>query len=363
MQRKDLPMRTVALSALLVGFAVGCSPDTTEPLGATPDELDASDLRDSQSSAQRLRYTQFDITAGPATHDGWFPRGLTPQGEVIGQAFNCNEDNSVCAQDVVKRRRNGQFVVLAADFMINDVNGRGDAGGCTFNPVTSTGQAGIVRENGKLELIAPVPGEMSSCVSRVSNSGVAFVTTTDSNFVNNVYVSDRGKIRPFTVQNVSVEDINDEGQIAGIQFNIPNRAYRFDSQSQTTTILEPLSPDPQSWGFAINHRGEVLGTSFDFNGSVQRIGVWSRQNEFQTSLIATPDFIANSLSWNEQGLIVLSNTSDGNTYLVPSPGVRLDLAQLLTNPPAASGLQVIAVNRNGDIVGSAGASALLFRRD
>ena len=69
--------------------------------------------------------------------------------------------------------------------------------------------------------------------------------------------------------------------------------------------------------------------------------------------------------WNEQGLIVVSNTSDENTYLVPSPGVRLNLADLVTNPPAASPLQAIAVNDRGDIVAAslADGSVFLFRRD
>ena len=99
-------MRVVASSALLLVFAVGCAPDTTEALGATADELGAGNPSETQLNAKELRYTQIDITAGPTTHDGWLPRGLTPQGELIGQAFNCNENNSVCAQDVVKRRRN-----------------------------------------------------------------------------------------------------------------------------------------------------------------------------------------------------------------------------------------------------------------
>jgi hypothetical protein len=338
--------------------------------GAPPS--DASETWDEASadlSPRHFRYKQVDITAGPANADGWFPRGLSDQAEVIGQAFDCNDDFTICSQQVVKRRNNGEFIVLEENFLVNDVNSRGDAGGCTFDPVTLLGQAGIVRVNGRLELIPPLPGEMSSCVSRVSDSGVAFVTSTDPNFVTSVYVFDRGRIRPFPVLNVSVEDINDRAQVAGIQFTEPNRAYRFDARTQTTTILEPVPPDPQSWGLAINRRGEVLGTSFDFDGSIQRIGKWNRNDEFETSLVGgngTPEFpvIASSVTWNERGLIVLSNTSDGSTYLVPSPGVRLNLADLVKNAEPPSGLQVLAVNQRGDLVAAGpDGSALLFRRD
>jgi hypothetical protein len=349
-------MRVVILSTVLVAFGVGgCAAEVSEPLDQTVDTL----------GGRHLRYTQVNITAAPAPYDSWFPRGLSEDGEVIGQATDCNEDSSICRQDVVKRNRNGSFTVLERGFLVDDVNGRGDAGGCTFNPVTFLGQAGIVRENGRLELIPPQPGEMASCVSRVSDSGVAFVTSTDPDFVNSVYVYDRGRKRPFPVSNVSVEDINDSAQLTGIQFDFPNRAYRFDARTQTTTLLQPVPPDPQSWGSAINRQGEVLGTSFDFDGSIQRIGKWNRRNQFETSLVATPTFIANLVKWNEQGLIVASGTSDGNTYLIPSPGVRLDLADLVRNPPAASSLQAIAVNQRADIVASSQAdgSVYLYRRD
>jgi hypothetical protein len=356
-------MRASTSATSLIAFVLaGCAAETSAPSDAV-DEV-AADL-----NAKQFRYTQIDITAAPPNVDGWFPRGLSDHGEVIGQAFDCNEDFSVCLQIVVKRRVNGQFTVLEEDFVVNDVNSRGDSGGCTTHPVNFEGQAGIVRVDGRLELIPPLPGEMSSCVVKVSDSGIAFVASTDPDFVTSAYVFDRGRIRPFTVQNSVVNDINDHAQFAGIQFFNPNRAYRFDARAQTTTLLEPVAPDPQSWGFAINRQGEVLGTSFAFDASVQRIGKWNRKNQFETSIVGgtgNPEFpvITNTLHWNEQGLIVLSNTDDGNAYLVPSPGVRLNLADLVRNGPVASLLQGIAVNKRGDIVAAGGEGLVfLFRRD
>ncbi len=352
-------MRALIVSTLLVAFGVG---------GCGAEPADVSDEASAATNVKNLRYRQVNITAGPENEDGWFPRGLSAQGEVIGQAFDCNEDFTVCSQDVVKREGNGQFTVLAENFFVNDVNSRGDAGGCTFDPVTFLGQAGIVRVNGRLELIPPLPGEMSSCVSKVSDSGVAFVTSTDPNFVASVYVLDHGKILPFPVLNVTVEDINDKAQVAGTQGDGPgDHAYRFDARTQTTTILPPVPPDPFSSGVAINRQGEVLGFSQDFGG-IQRIGKWNRKNAFETSLIGgVPAFptITSSVTWNEQGLIVASATSDGNTYLIPSPGVRLNLADLVKNGPAPSQLQVLAVNDHADIVAAslADGSAFLFQRD
>jgi hypothetical protein len=333
---------------------VGCTAEVSEPVDETAESV----------AATRFRYTQVNITAGPLNQDGWFPRGLSEDGEVIGQAFDCNEDFTICTQDVVKRRRNGQFSVLEEDFFVGDVNNRGDAGGCTSEPGFEN-QAGIVRENGKLELIPRLPGEVSSCVSNVSDSGVAFVASSDENFVVSVYVFDRGRILPFPVLDVTVVDINDKAQLTGTQFTPDVRAYRFDARTQTTTLLQPVPPDPASTSFDINRQGEVLGTSFDFDGTIQRIGKWNRQNEFETSLVATPDFIANSVTWNERGLIVLSATSDEHTYLLPSPGVLINFSELVKNPPVASALQVIAMNQRADIVAfsQADGSVFLYRRD
>jgi len=353
-------MRAATLWTVLAAFGVaGCGVEMSDP----PDQTGGA------IAAARPRYEQVDVTAGPANLDGWFPRGLTDNGDVIGQGFDCNDDFSVCSQTVLRRGRNGKFTVLENNFLINDVNSRGDSGGCTFDPVTFLGQAGIVRANGALELIPPQPGEMSSCVSNVSDSGVAFVTSTDPNFVASVYVFDRGQKRPFPVQNVTVNDINDRAQIAGIMGEGPgNRAYRFDARRQITTILEPVAPDAFSWGLAINRRGEVLGYSFADFDALHRIGKWNRQNQFETAVIeGIPTFpaISNSLTWNEQGLIIESATSDGNTYLIPSPGVRLNLADLVKGGQAASSLQVQAVNQQADLLAFrlTDGSSFLFRRE
>src|SRR5687768_4383997 len=100
-------MRVVFVSTVLVAFGVlGCAAEVSEPLDETAEAV----------AATRFRYTQVNITAGPPNQDGWFPRGLSEDGEVIGQAFDCNDDFTICTQDVVKRRRNGEFTVLEEDF-------------------------------------------------------------------------------------------------------------------------------------------------------------------------------------------------------------------------------------------------------
>ena len=57
--------------------------------------------------------------------------------------------------------------------------------------------------------------------------------------------------------------------------------------------------------------------------------------------------------WNDRGLIVITQTDDGNSYLVPAKDVRLNLADLVDRPlpPFTS---IVGVNNRGDLVGFGG---------
>lgn len=65
----------------------------------------------------------------------------------------------------------------------------------------------------------------------------------------------------------------------------------------------------------------------------------------------------NQLVFNEHGLIAVSRTTDQHSYLVPKPGVRLDLADLIdapwpTDPALPWDTSVMTdVNLRGDMVG------------
>jgi hypothetical protein len=127
-----------------------------------------------------------------------------------------------------------------------------------------------------------------------------------------------------------------------------------------------VAPDPHSWGQALNRHGEVLGYSFIFDG-IERIGKWDRRDRFQVSFIeGTPEFptISNRLIWNEAGLIVISFTDDGNTYLVPTPGTRLNLADLVVGAAAPGSLVALQINKAGDFQATSaadGSFVLLLR--
>ena len=157
-------------------------------------------------------------------------------------------------------------------------------------------------------------------------------------------------------------DINNQGIIAGNK-RIPtqllgDRGFRFDSRTEKMTVLQPVR-EPNSQAQDINNRGTVLGYSY-VPGKIERIGVWDRNERFETYFVeGTSEFptISNRLRFNDNNLIVISLTSaasNRDSYLVPRPGVRLNLADLVENLPSTEGsLWIINhVNNRGDMVGS-----------
>jgi hypothetical protein len=105
----------------------------------------------------------------------------------------------------------------------------------------------------------------------------------------------------------------------------------------------------------INARGDVLGYSFtDFASSAyhERIGVWDHNGVFQTYFFETLN--TSTLVFNDHNQIVITNSTDGNSYLVPAPGTRLDLASLVSNLPAGLQLSlVVSIDNAGNMTGFA----------
>jgi hypothetical protein len=351
-------MRMKIIAALLGFVALGCAMDLAEPA----DEAQAVLRRDT------FAYEQIDITTPPAEYDFWGPTGLSNQGDVYGTGFACDDEFVVCALDLLKLDRYGEFSVVVPDFSASEVNGHGDVGGCVITDFQAgLAQAAIVHANGNLELVPALPGEISSCVLQMSDAETAVVSSFDEAFVETLYVrrNRRNLSFPLTAE---IRDVNDHGVVAGILLleSGDERAYRFDSRTQTLTILEPIAGDPQSWGLGINRRGDVLGYSFTLN-AVERIGHWNRNEEFETHFVeGTPEFptLSNDLIWNERGVIVVSLTSDANAYLIPRPGVRLNLQDLVADAAVPPSLVAIDINDGADFIATSivEGTSFLYRR-
>jgi hypothetical protein len=354
-------MRIIAASVVLVGFvALGCAIDVAEPARETGEV--ETDLR-----AGKLAYEQVDITAAPPEYDFWGPTGVSNHGDVYGTGFACDDEFIVCSLDLLKLDSDGEFSVVASDFSASEVNGHGDVGGCVVTDFElGLSQAAIVHANGNIELVPPLPGEISSCVIQMSDAETAVVISFDETFAQTIYVRRNQSNLAFPLA-AQIRDVNDHGVVAGIlSTEAGERAYRFDSRTQTTTILEPVAGDPHSWGLGINRRGDVLGYSFIFDG-VERIGNWNRSEEFETHFVeGTPEFptISNDLIWNEGGVIVVSFTLDENTYVVPEPGVRLNLQDLVGDAVVPSTLLALDINDGADFVAASifEGTSFLYRR-
>ena len=225
-----------------------------------------------------------------------------------------------------------------------------------LDPDQHTTQAALFT-NTAVQLIAPLHNdEFTSAVRLLTDSRIAFVDSLDTNFELSQYLTRRGNVTPLDFGGFPDHlDINDRGRISGtFRRQAGDRAFRYAPFSGQLRLLEPLPTEPNSWGQAINSRGHVLGYSFVFGGR-ERIGVW-RGARFRTYFVeGTAQFptVSNRLVWNEQGLIVITDTTDLNSYLVPRPGVRLKLADL-TRGPLPAWTEIIDVNNNGDLIGVGG---------
>jgi hypothetical protein len=158
--------------------------------------------------------------------------------------------------------------------------------------------------------------------------------------------------------------INNTGIIAGRTGNSFDgaRGFRFNPRTGRTMLLEPVSPDTLAWGLGINNRGDVLGYSFVLGAPYhERIGVWNRHGHFKTYFVET--ISSNLLVFNDNNLIVITLAPGDNSYLVPQPGVRLNLADLMDNLPAGQTLRYIfVINNRGDMLGSGAQGSFLLRR-
>jgi hypothetical protein len=149
--------------------------------------------------------------------------------------------------------------------------------------------------------------------------------------------------------------ITDDQRIIGTLFdrNVgADRGFVYDLKTGGLTTFQPLAGDTHTWAMGVNHSGEVLGYSF-ISGSTEHIGVWDKRGQFTTYFTeGTPDYptVSNSLVFNDRDQIVISATTDGNTYLVPSVGTRINLNSLVPDLPTDS--FVIGINNRGWIVGS-----------
>lgn len=256
------------------------------------------------------------------------------------------------------------------------VNARGIAGGSVFtDPANFKFQAALFQGN-SVRTIPFLPGETSIQVLSLNDSGTALVWSESLDplkFNQNIYrLYSKGKFI-FRFQLPTGSDcsrcwgVNNQGAVAGTIFD-PGvnafRAIRFQPPYRNSRLLNPAPSDTDSTSFGINNSGNILGVSNILFGNPAKshYGIWDKKGNFKTYFEDDKNYFA---LFNDNNLIVLTE-GDLNSYIVPKPGVRLNLMDLVDNPAEASIGTVTDVNNRGDMVGfsfdGSGISSFLLRR-
>ncbi len=226
-------------------------------------------------------------------------------------------------------------------------------------------QAALFQKN-KIQLIPRLPNEIHSEMIKVNDHGVALISSVDENFNSRLVLYEKGKLTQLdlgpSITSPFLLSMNNKGVISGTTSidGIGDRGFRFNPRTGLAILLEPLPTETHSWTMGINNHGDVLGYSFEFGG-IERIGVWNKSGKFQTYFVqGIPEFptISNALRFNDHNLIAITDVSNppnerGNTYLVPKPGMRINLADQVTGAPPGLFLYVQRINNHGNILGSA----------
>lgn len=313
-----------------------------------------------QAKEFRYHYVSLDQVELPPGFLFFDPVVINNRGRVYGNAY----DEAFFFPHVAVYT-DGAITVLQPG-TVSAANKGGTMGGSVLiDPVNFIEQAALFHGD-QVELIPRQPGELTSFVTALNDAGMALVTSFDASFQQTFVLYKNGQATPLdfgpTVTNPFFLHINNHGIISGTTFisGIGTRGFRFSTRTGKTTQLDPFPTEPEAWALDINNRGDVLGYSF-VPGGLERVGVWDRRSHFKTYFVeGTPEFptISNHLLFNDNNLIVITRVSSPaseafkNSYLVPKPGVRLNLADLVENLPV--GLNpgfILDINNHGDMIG------------
>jgi hypothetical protein len=287
------------------------------------------------------------------------PTAITNGSSVYGNAY---DEAGISHVSVFKH---GILTVLQEGYA-NTANQGGTVGGWVLtDPENFFGQAALFRGS-EVQLVPRLPGEIHSEVVQINDPSVALIFSLDENFNGTMALYDGTKVTPVdfgpNIPFAFFLSMNNRGIISGTTFidGLGYRGFRFDPGTGLSTLLEPLPTEPHALALGINNRGDILGYSFVFSAT-ERIGVWDGQGKFHTYFVeGTPEFptLSNSLKFNDNNLIVITRVSNpaserNKSYLVPKPGVRLSLADLVEGmPPEHGSLWLVeAVNNYGNMFG------------
>jgi hypothetical protein len=316
---------------------------------------------------EQYRYHYVDLDTVPVPSGlTFFPAALRENGQVYGEVCDATGVCSIAFYD------GGTVTVLGAQGFATVVNAGGTIGGGVAN-----GQAALFRED-HVELVPPQPNAAFSVVISLNDPGTALVASLSFNpfLQTTVVLFSKGSVTPIDfgpkitspqfliTGTANSRFLNNEGIIAATTGDLFNdaRGFRFDPRTGEAMLLDPVAPDTLAWGLRINSRGDVLGYSF-VNSSPyhERVGVWDRAGNFHTYIDET--ISTSGLVFNDNNLIVITLAPGDASYLVPKPGLRLNLSDLVEDlPPGATLRDIHDMNNHGDLLGQGAQGDFLLTR-
>jgi hypothetical protein len=307
----------------------------------------------SVAHADRLRYgyVALDQISLPAPYTSFSPAAVV-NGRVYGTVF----DNTFSIANVAVYSRG--TIAIGPSGVASVANARGSIGGQTLS-----GQAALFQGDATA-LVPALPTQAFANVVSLGDDELALIQSTGSSFTNTFAYFRAGNesVIDFGLPDPAANAFMNDAGLIGLTKNQSatdhfDHGYRYDPRTQTSTLLPP-SPDPTDVNVliqGINAGGDVLGYSFtDFASADyhERVGIWDHSGVFQTYFFETLN--TSTLVFNDRDEIVITNSSDGNSYLLPTPGTRLDLASLTSNVPAGLQLSlVVSIDNAGNITGFA----------
>jgi len=300
----------------------------------------------------RYRYVALDQVPLPTPYTFFFPSTVV-DGQVFGTVF----DPTFTIASVAEYR-GGKITVGAAGFA-SVANSFGVIGG------SSPSLEAALFYGSRTSLLPQLPGEASASVVGLTDLNLSLVASTNASFVTTyAYVlGGTEKVVNFGLPNpVFGAFMNDLGLIGVTEEESQTtqftQGFRYDPRTGVSTRLPTFAADPTETFVlvqGINILGEVLGYSYTNPTSSayqESVGVWDAKAVFHPYFTETIN--TSALLFNDEDQIVITLSSDGNTYFVPTPGTRLNLANLVSNVPAGLSLtQAVSIDNAGNIAGLA----------
>jgi hypothetical protein len=316
-------------------------------------------LRSMRLPTYQYRIFDLDLPPGAA---GFQAVALSQNGTVSGTLYYLQEDGNVINK--IANYRHGRFTVLQ-EGLAGTANDWGTVGGFVLtDPVNFMGRAALFK-HGHTRLLPQPPGSVHSEVIQLNNVGQALIRSFDNAGIEAISFFDGKRVTPLDfgsqVTGVLVARLGNRGIVVGsAETALGYRGFRLDPRTGDVSLLQPLPTETDAWALGINDRGDILGYSFIWD-SIERIGIWDRAGKFHVYFVegtGEVPTISNSLRFNNRRQIVITSITRpddevGNSYLLPRPGRRVNLAEHVKDLPAQAGAlaRMLGINNHGDMFG------------